>query len=42
LLRLQNVKLGGHAVLHAKIGELHRVDLGLHRFARDLQLEVKL
>src|SRR5467141_1188870 len=42
LLSLQNVKLGGHAVLDPKIGELHRVFLRLNRLARDLKLQIKL
>ena len=42
LLSLQNIKLGGHAVLDAKIGELHRVFLRLDRLAGDLELKVKL
>src|SRR6266851_3442520 len=42
LLSLQDVKLGGHAMLDAKIGELHRVFLRLNRLARDLKLQIKL
>ena len=42
LLSLQNVELGGHAVLDAKIGELHRIFLRLDGVARDLELKVEL
>ena len=42
LLSLQNVKLCGHAMIDANLGELHRVFLRRDGLARDLELRVKL
>ena len=42
LLSLQNIQLGGNAVLDAKIGELDGIFLRLDGLARDLELQIEL